>query len=100
MNVAGRCYQPFALANSTIPVSQPLWADAIFVRNPFALYAWEPDDLLLGSVILHELYSSYDLVLRLLFEHDRRMKSDFATAYMTALQKEGSILSNFVSLAE
>jgi len=99
MNVAGRCYQPFALANSTIPVSQPLWADAIFVRNPFELSAWDPDDLLLGSVVLHELYGSFDLVLRLLVEHERRTKSVWAAAYVAALQQAGPIPSSFTSLA-
>lgn len=99
MDVAGRCYQPFSAQDNGFPVSQPLWADAIFVRDPIDLEHWETADLLVGGCILHELYGSYDLCLRLLAEHDRRTQAGAAARYLRALQDEGSIPSSFVSLA-
>lgn len=99
MDIAGRCYQPFALSDPSIPVSQPLWADAIFVRDPIKLSRWTGVDLLIGAVILHELYGSFDLVLRLLAEHDRRHSGQLSPAYIERFREMGSVPANFASLA-
>lgn len=98
MNVAGRCYRPFATNDPAVPISQPLWADAVFVRNPLALEGWPTADLLAGAALLHEMYGSYDLVLRLLAEHDRRSSTSFGSEYVAALQRLGSVASCFLSL--
>jgi hypothetical protein len=98
MNVAGRCYRPFATNDPAVPISQPLWADAVFVRNPLALEGWPTADLLVGAALLHEMYGSYDLVLRLLAEHDRRASTSFGSEYVAALQRLGSVASCFLSL--
>lgn len=99
MDIAGRCYQPFALNDPTIPVSQPLWADAIFIRDPLTLRSWTGVDLLIGAVLLHELYGSFDLVLRLLAEHDRRHSSGLSAVYIERFRELGSVPAGFVSLA-
>ena len=99
MNIAGRCYRPFATHNPVQPMSQPLWADAVFVRNPLALQAWPTPDLLAGAALLHEMYGSYDLVLRLLAEHDRRERTTLGPAYVAELQRLETIPVGFVSLA-
>lgn len=62
--------------------SQSLWADAIFVRDFLKLEALDDDKLLVMAVVMHDVYKSFDLVLRLLLEYDRRNKTQFAIQYM------------------
>jgi len=99
MNIAGRCWNPFATNDPAVPLSQPLWADAVFVRNPLAMERWQSVDLLVGAALLHEMYASYDLSLRLLWEHDKRMNTSFGRDYVAALQGLDAVPSSFVSLA-
>ena len=99
MDVAGRCFLPFALNDPSIPVSQPLWADAIFVRDPLKLGRWTGCDLLIGAMLLHELYGSFDLVLRLLAEHDRRQNTSLSQRYIERFHELGSVPAQFFSLA-
>lgn len=82
-----------------MPISQPLWADAIFVREPLQFGQWTNSDLLIGAVLLHEMYCSLDLVLRLLVEHDRRHGGSLSPAYIGRLHELGSVPSQFISLA-
>jgi FkbM family methyltransferase len=65
--------------------SQVLWADAIYVRDLTRLEALGPDQLLKLSVILHDCYKSYDVVLHLLREYDRRSGRDFGDRYFEAV---------------
>lgn len=99
MNMAGRCWQPFSTDDPAVPVSQPLWADAVFVRDPCRLERWATDQLPLAAHVLHDLYGSYDLALRLLAEHDRRSGARTAAAYVAALRAEPAIPATFFSAA-
>jgi FkbM family methyltransferase len=65
--------------------SQVLWADAIYVRDLTRLGALGLDQLLKLSVILHDCYKSYDVVLHLLREYDRRSGRDFGDRYFEAV---------------
>lgn len=100
MNVAGRNWLPFSTENPAFPVSQPLWADAVFVRNPVALQTWSDSDLLTGAWLLHALFGSFDLSLRLLVAHDQRCGTSTAQAYVDALRAEPSIPATFFSAAD
>lgn len=94
----GRCYRPLTAGSPTTPVSQPLWCDMVFVRDPSRLERWSDPDLLRGATLLHDLYHSYDLVNRLLAEHDRRAGSEHAVRYRTMLQGEGSVPVSFITV--
>lgn len=94
-DVQGRSYRPLATDDPSAAVSQPLWCDAVFVRNPSRLHGWSETELLIGGHVLHDCYGSFDLVLKLLAEHDRRTGSPHAGAYMEALRREQTIPAAF-----
>ena len=100
MNVAGRNWLPFLTSSPASPMSQPLWADAVFVRDPTRLQNWSADDLLIGARLLHALFGSYDLALRLLAAHDTRCGGVLANGYVSALRAENSIPTAFFSAAD
>jgi FkbM family methyltransferase len=62
--------------------SQLVWADAIFVRDFTQPASLSDRQLLVSALLLHDIYKSYDLVLRLLLEHDRRRQTGFGAKYM------------------
>ncbi|QDO99099.1 FkbM family methyltransferase [Ferrovibrio terrae] len=66
-------------------LSQTVWADAVYVRNFTRLSRLSPRQLLAMAAILHDCYQSYDLVLHILLEHDRRTGEKMAPTYMTGL---------------
>jgi FkbM family methyltransferase len=85
LDVGGRCFRPVQLnGNPFRPISQLLWADAVFVRDFRALDRFTDDELLKVAAVLHEAYCSYDLVLRFLLEYDRRRHADLANRYVGA----------------
>jgi FkbM family methyltransferase len=61
--------------------SQVFWADAIFVRDFTRLDLLNAEQLLRMAVILYDCYRSYDLVLVLLREHDRRTGQGYGAAF-------------------
>lgn len=87
VDVAGRCFRPHTLDNPFLPISQMLWADAIFVRDFTRLGRYSTDELMKSCMILHSVYRPYDLVSMLLAEHDRRTQSDYASPYMARLRR-------------
>ncbi len=95
IDMQSRSYRPFSSDNPTAGVSQPMWGDAIFVRDPSKLSRWSNEDLLLGSFLLHEMYGSYDLVLRLIAERDRRLSLNQAAHYIQLLRQESPISAAF-----
>ena len=95
VDMQSRSYRPFSSDNPTAGVSQPMWGDAIFVRDPSKLSRWSNEDLLLGSFLLHEMYGSYDLVLRLIAERDRRLSLNQAAHYIQLLRQESPISAAF-----
>jgi FkbM family methyltransferase len=99
MDLTGRSYRPFLLPDPTMPVSQPLWADAIFVRDPLQPAAWTTPDLVVGAILLHDLYASFDLAFRLLSEHDVRTASNLAADYFALLKQASPLQDGFVSVA-
>ena len=64
-------------------MGQLIWADAIFVRDFMKLDQLTDEQLLRFAVILHDCYRSYDLVLLLLAEHDRRCGSRHGARYIS-----------------
>jgi FkbM family methyltransferase len=86
-----RTIQPMLVQNNIYAgLSQTVWADAIFVRDFTKLSRLSPRQLLAMAAILHDCYQSYDLVLHVLLEHDRRTGEAVAPAYMTNLTAQAA----------
>ena len=90
LDMAGRAFRPFMPPNPHAPLSQLLWADAIFVRDFTELDRWTDTDLLKGATILDGAYHSYDLAALLLREYDRRKRTGIYMLYLEAL-RTGSV---------
>lgn len=88
IDVGGRSFAPMTLAhNPFLPISQLLWADAVFVRDFAHLSRFNDEELLKASIILDELYRSYDLAAYFLRELDKRSGGDLSARYADALGK-------------
>ena len=72
LDVGGRALKPMRLADPRAPISQMLWADAIFVRDFTRLDRLSDRQLLKLAALLHQIYQSMDLALLVLRDHDRR----------------------------
>lgn len=83
-----RIFAPMLLDNNIYRgLSQTVWADAIFVRDITRLEVLSDRQLLAMSAILHDCYQSFDLVLKLLLEHDRRTGGKLGASYIDLLQQ-------------
>jgi FkbM family methyltransferase len=83
-----RMVQPLLFQNDVYRgLSQLTAAEAVFVRDLTKLADRTAADLLRLAAILHDCYGSWDVVFRLLLEHDRRFASRFAPPYLDALQE-------------
>ena len=69
-------------------MSQLLWADAVFVKDFTRLELFADRQLLSMATIMHDCYQSFDLVLRLLTEHDTRAGTKLAATYLSRLQTQ------------
>ena len=77
-----RDFRPVLLGSDPyVGHSQVMWADAIFVRDFAKLEKLTAEQLLRMAVILHDCYRSFDLVLLLLREHDRRTQQGYGARY-------------------
>jgi FkbM family methyltransferase len=71
-------------------MSQLLWADAIFVKDFSRLDLLTERQLLSMAAIMHDCYQSFDLVLRLLMEHDARAGTQLGAVYLSRLRAKAS----------
>lgn len=70
-SIHGRPMKPLHFASNPLqPISQQLWADAVYVRDLWELQGFSKDQLLRTALILHEVYHSYDVVLHVLQKYD------------------------------
>lgn len=86
LDVAGRSFRPLQGRNPYLPLSQLLWADAVFVRDFSRLQRYSTDELLRAALVLNDVYASVDLVHLLLAEHDRRTHGGLAARYLEVLR--------------
>ena len=66
-------------------LNQLLWGDGIFIRDITKLAQMSTEQLLKLSVVLHECFRGYDVVLLLLKEYDRRVQTRYAETYWQAI---------------
>ena len=100
VDVAGRPLRPLTLDNPYQAMSQVLWADAIFVRGYMNLSVYSDEQLLKAAVILNDVYMSYDVVVRLLEEYDKRQTTSLQTTYMKALTSNKNLPLMYMNLKE
>jgi len=67
------------------PISQVLWADAIYARDFMRLEDLPPRKLLALATLIHELYESVDFAAVVLRAHDKKTGSQFWRRYVTAV---------------
>jgi len=98
LDIAGRTYRPVTLPNMAETISQGLWADAIFIRDISCLGNISETQLLKMALILYEVYASFDLVLHLLIEYDRRSGEKRENIYAEALRAGGGLRPLYMNL--
>ena len=82
----GRAFAPVTTNNNiNQALRQVLWSDAVFVPDFRRFHLYAPDRLLALAVMLHELYSSVDLVSVALNHYDRKMNTDLWGDYLRKL---------------
>ncbi len=65
--------------------SQLMWADALFIKDLFDLEAFSNAQLITLAHVLHDCYGSYDVVLKLMCEFDRRTGGTVSAPYLAAV---------------
>ena len=84
--VSGRAFKPLLINNDpNHPMSQWLWADAVYVRDFMALGNLPPEKLLKMAAILHMIYGSFDFVLQALLAYDAKMQTGLGDTYFQRL---------------
>ncbi|MEM9684327.1 MAG: FkbM family methyltransferase [Pseudomonadota bacterium] len=83
---AGRPFKPLMKGNNpNAPISQLLWADAVYAKDFMTLDRLPSNKLIAMAVILHEVYASVDLVHLALAAHDAREGGRLGAAYLEKL---------------
>lgn len=84
--IAGRTFQPLVVNHDVNQMlSQMLWADAVYVKDFMAFDQLSAEKLLKTAVILHVLYSSFDLALQALLAYDAKAGSKLGSVYFERL---------------
>lgn len=85
-SIHGRPVKPlYFAANPLQPISQQMWADAVYVRDMWELQGFSREELLRTALIMHEVYHSYDIVLHVLQQYDEGI----AKKYLERALKSG-----------
>ena len=83
VDISGRAFRPFNVDGNLVkPVSQLLWADAIFLRRFTEIDRYENDELLRLALLAHDLYGSIDLCGRLLALYDHKKDTQLSLKYL------------------
>lgn len=91
LGTAGRTFKPFYVkGNINKPISQMLWADAIYVKNFMELETLSEQKLLKYAIIMHEVFRSLDLCHLVLAQYDRKTGMDLSQRYLHLIE-EGSL---------
>jgi FkbM family methyltransferase len=99
VDVGGRCLRPIVINNNThAPISQMLFADAIFMRDFTRLELFASEELLKTAMILHEVYFSYDVAVHFLREHDRRTGTELARRYTEQVFRQANLAMMYLNL--
>ncbi|MFH1481612.1 MAG: FkbM family methyltransferase [Pseudomonadota bacterium] len=103
LDIQGRPIHPFLFDSKGLKTySQVLWADAVFIRDSLLL---EPstvraENLLKASLILNDVYQSYDLVYHLLSAFDRHSDTKTAIDYLNSLKQMRILKRSYMNLID
>ena len=87
-NLCGRAFKPlFIKDKENTPISQVLWADAIYVKDFNQFDEISTDKLLKMAIILHDVYNSWDMAHLALTYYDQQAGSKLAEYYKATLCK-------------
>ena len=90
VDVCGRPYQPFRVPNKLAqPMSQILWADAIYIPAFVRLDSLPPERLCVLATILHDLFGSIDLCAHVLQLYERHTGLPLRHLYLKRFEHEG-----------
>ena len=80
-----RSFKPLAQADPNTGFRQPLWSDAVYVRDWMHLERLSTEKLMKYAVLLHDLFGSYDLCHAIIDEIDRRTGGNLGERYRARL---------------
>ena len=101
IDVSGRALKPWVVGkNLTTPMSQLISAEGIFIRNYSQINKYSNNELLKTSLLLHDIYHSYDVVYYLLKEFDIRSKTDLSNTYYNYIIAQKNIKLQFVNIKD
>ena len=101
IDIASRCFKPMSFSNNVCQgMSQLLWTDAIFIKDFKDFKNHSNLNLIKTAFIMHDLYSSFDLVYIFLQEHDRRKKTLYALKYAQKLATFSELPRHMLNLKE
>lgn len=84
--LVSRTMQPMLVDNDIKKgLSQVFWADAIFIKDFTKFTQLGSQELQKLALILHDVYGSFDVVLRALMAHDAKEKSELSVNYLQKL---------------
>lgn len=84
-----RVIKPLIVDNNPYAgLSQLVWADAIFIRDFTRFDLLSPPQLLKIALILHDVYSSFDVALRALLTRDAMLGTQLAEVYLRKLAQQ------------
>jgi tRNA (mo5U34)-methyltransferase len=87
LGLSGRAFKPFRRKDKRYaPLSQILWADAVYVRDFTRFGELVPDQLLKLALVLVECYGSVDLASVALSAYDRLTGDDLGERYLKSFQ--------------
>jgi FkbM family methyltransferase len=99
IDICGRAFKPLLFnQNPCAPMSQVLWADAVFVRNFANPALYSDNQLLKAAAILYEVYNSHDLVHHLLSICDRRHASSLASRFVQWMSSVPQLPAMYMNL--
>ncbi len=88
VNLCGRALKPlFIKGKENEPISQALWADAVYVKDFNKFNELSSDKLLKMAIILHDVYRSWDMAHLALTYYDQQAGSKLAEYYKATLCK-------------
>jgi FkbM family methyltransferase len=101
VDVAGRSLRPFtAGGNRYRPISQILWADAVYIKDFTCLEKLPVDMLLKTAIVLHDVYVSLDMVALALKVYDAQAGTALREAYMARIAGTPGMNYSFLNVKD
>lgn len=101
VDVGGRSIRPFAVeGNPYQSMSQLLWADAVYIKDFTRFDTLSPEMLLKTAVLLHEVYSSIDMVALALKAFDVKAGTRLCADYIEKVKTAGKIDYSFLNVKD